>query len=112
MRLEEDDLGAPTASDTVLTPRPLEEVEGVTNRIMASDGYSNEATGEESYFDSSMLPTHTAYLGKTAVLTCIVHAAKSDKSVSQHCLQNYHNRHTIIIILEEISRLDLQGGNK
>ncbi|XP_069166915.1 zwei Ig domain protein zig-8 [Procambarus clarkii] len=37
---------------------------------------------EEPYFDASMSPTYTAYLGKTATLTCIVHAAKSDKSVS------------------------------
>ncbi|XP_042230940.1 limbic system-associated membrane protein-like [Homarus americanus] len=29
-----------------------------------------------------MAPTYTAYLGKTATLTCIVHAASSDKSVS------------------------------
>ncbi|XP_066984177.1 zwei Ig domain protein zig-8-like isoform X1 [Macrobrachium rosenbergii] len=29
-----------------------------------------------------MSPTYTAYLGKTATLTCIVHATKSDKSVS------------------------------
>lgn len=36
---------------------------------------------EEPYFDASMSPTYTAYLGKTATLTCIVHAAKSDKSV-------------------------------
>ncbi|XP_076055282.1 zwei Ig domain protein zig-8-like [Oratosquilla oratoria] len=37
---------------------------------------------EEPYFDVAMNPTYTAYLGKEATLTCIVHAAKSDKSVS------------------------------
>ncbi|XP_068249054.1 zwei Ig domain protein zig-8-like [Palaemon carinicauda] len=41
-----------------------------------------ERGGEEPYFDASMSPTYTAYLGKTATLTCIVHATKSDKSVS------------------------------
>ncbi|XP_047488132.1 uncharacterized protein LOC125038636 [Penaeus chinensis] len=35
---------------------------------------------EEPYFDMSMSPTQTAYLGKTATLTCLVHAAKNDKS--------------------------------
>ncbi|XP_063600693.1 uncharacterized protein LOC134776869 [Penaeus indicus] len=35
---------------------------------------------EEPYFDMSMSPTQTAYLGKTATLTCVVHAAKNDKS--------------------------------
>ncbi|XP_069970250.1 limbic system-associated membrane protein-like [Penaeus vannamei] len=37
---------------------------------------------EEPYFDMSMSPTQTAYLGKTATLTCVVHAARNDKSVS------------------------------
>ncbi|XP_047485519.1 zwei Ig domain protein zig-8-like [Penaeus chinensis] len=37
---------------------------------------------EQPYFDSSMSSTYTAYLGKTATLTCIVHASRTDKSVS------------------------------
>lgn len=41
----------------------------------------DEEVEEEPYFDASMSPTYTAYLGKTATLTCIVHAARSDKSV-------------------------------
>lgn len=41
-----------------------------------------EEEEEEPYFDASMSSTYTAYLGKTATLTCVVHAARSDKSVS------------------------------
>ena len=37
---------------------------------------------EEPYFDASMKPTYTAYIGKNAVMTCIVHAVKNAKSVS------------------------------
>ncbi|XP_042855674.1 limbic system-associated membrane protein-like, partial [Penaeus japonicus] len=37
---------------------------------------------EEPYFDLSMSPAQTAYLGKTATLTCVVHAAMNDRSVS------------------------------
>lgn len=44
-------------------------------------GEVDDEVEEEPYFDASMSPTYTAYLGKTATLTCIVHAAKSDKSV-------------------------------
>ena len=73
--------------DTFLPPeylttnRPIEEreIQRHTTTYIPDGVIKNS---EESYFDSSMLPTHTAYLGKTAVLTCIVHAAKSDKSVS------------------------------
>lgn len=36
---------------------------------------------EEPYFDLAMSAAQTAYLGKTATLTCVVHAAKTDKSV-------------------------------
>ena len=41
---------------------------------------------EEPYFDASMKPNYTAYIGKSAIMTCIVHAAKTDKSVSFYYL--------------------------
>ncbi|KAF2362599.1 Immunoglobulin I-set [Trinorchestia longiramus] len=89
MMLEEDDpagFGNMTAGTVPLPPvttEQLEQVAAVTDGvIMAEAAEQQEAMEEESYFDSSMRPTHTAYLGKTAVLTCIVHAVKSDKSVS------------------------------
>ena len=37
---------------------------------------------EEPYFDAAMEPNITAYLGKTAVLKCIVHSVQNHKSVS------------------------------
>ncbi|CAL4219639.1 unnamed protein product, partial [Meganyctiphanes norvegica] len=40
-----------------------------------------EEEDDMPYFDASMIHTYTAYLGKMATLTCIVHAAQSDKSV-------------------------------
>ena len=36
-----------------------------------------------SYFDASMESEKIAYLGKTATLSCVVHHAPSDKSVSE-----------------------------
>ena len=43
----------------------------------------NVATHQEaSYFDSSMQSSKTAYLGKFATLTCVVHGARTDRSVS------------------------------
>ncbi|KAK8747638.1 hypothetical protein OTU49_016510, partial [Cherax quadricarinatus] len=50
--------------------------------IVEDEEGNEDEDEEEPYFDASMSPTYTAYLGKTATLTCIVHAAKSDKSVS------------------------------
>ena len=60
----------------------LEEVSAPTDSTLDTETTKNEIMREESYFDSTMQPTHTAYLGKTATLSCVVHDAKSDRSVS------------------------------
>ncbi|XP_037803433.1 zwei Ig domain protein zig-8-like [Penaeus monodon] len=73
---EEDFTTLPPANETdlpLVTP---------TRFTAAKDTQAAPLLEEEPYFDASMTATYTGYLGKTATLTCIVHAAKNDKSVS------------------------------
>ncbi|XP_063843322.1 zwei Ig domain protein zig-8-like isoform X1 [Scylla paramamosain] len=83
---EEVEVAYPLAGITEGTPSSYIRLTGVAeDEEEDEDGRldeDGEDIEEEPYFDASMSPTYTAYLGKTATLTCIVHAAKSDKSVS------------------------------
>lgn len=82
---EEVEVAYPLAGITEGTPSSYIRLTGVAeDEEEDEDGRldeDGEDIEEEPYFDASMSPTYTAYLGKTATLTCIVHAAKSDKSV-------------------------------
>lgn len=83
---EEVEAAYPLAGITEGTPSSYIRLTGVAEDDEEDDedgrmGEDGEDIEEEPYFDASMSPTYTAYLGKTATLTCIVHAAKSDKSV-------------------------------
>nr|XP_027238385.1 uncharacterized protein LOC113829412 [Penaeus vannamei] len=73
---EEDFTTFPSANETDLPPVTP------TRFTAAKDTQEAPLLEEEPYFDASMTATYTGYLGKTATLTCIVHAAKNDKSVS------------------------------
>ncbi|XP_042882701.1 zwei Ig domain protein zig-8-like [Penaeus japonicus] len=69
--------------DTTRIPADVTEVPNVSrvrqDEVSATEGMEQD---EEPYFDASMSSLYTAYLGKTATLTCVVHAARTDKSVS------------------------------
>lgn len=73
-------------SEGVTTTRIPDGVTVLPNvsRVSLEEVSAKEGSGkrEEPYFDASMSSLYTAYLGKTATLTCVVHAAKTDKSVS------------------------------
>lgn len=83
--LEEDEVAYPLAGITESTQGSYVRLTGVAveEEEVNENGLEEDdvEVEEEPYFDASMSPTYTAYLGKTATLTCIVHAAKSDKSV-------------------------------
>ena len=54
-----------------------------------TDSENIGAHEEASYFDSSMQSSKTAYLGKFATLTCVVHGARTDRSVSLNYKEIY-----------------------
>ncbi|XP_047485413.1 zwei Ig domain protein zig-8-like [Penaeus chinensis] len=75
----EVDAAYPLADVTEMPHLNFIRFRGIGDSLLEEEEEEEE---EVPYFDASMSSTYTAYLGKTATLTCVVHAARSDKSVS------------------------------